>query len=68
MMMPKFGLDARGEKTWITIVFLLLLYAYINLTAFGLGHFLVQYLDFPLLQILACGDLTTDVGPRAMLL
>jgi len=49
MMMPKFGLDARGEKTWITIVFLLLLYAYINLTAFGLGHFLVQYLDFPLL-------------------
>jgi hypothetical protein len=49
MMMPKSGLDARGEKTWITIVFLLLLYAYINLTAFRLGHFLVQYLDFPLL-------------------
>ena len=49
MLMPKPGLDARGEQTWITIVFLLLLYAYINLTAFGLGHFLVQYLDFPLL-------------------
>src|SRR5215211_3522402 len=47
--MPKLGLEARGEQTWIRIVFLLILYVYINLAGFGLGRLLLQYFGLALL-------------------
>lgn len=47
--MPKLGLDVRGWETWVKIAFLLVLYLYIHLAAFGWGRFLRKRFDLPLL-------------------
>ena len=49
LVIPKPGLEAQREQTWIRIIFLLILYVYINLTGFGLGYFGLKSLDLPLL-------------------
>jgi hypothetical protein len=55
---PSRSIQDRGLWIWIEILFLFLLYAYILLTAYGLGRFFLRFLNVPLtkaeLNILAC--------------
>lgn len=60
--MPKPGLDASGPATWARMIFLLILYAHINLVAFSLGQFLLKYLALPLLTKTEFGVLAYLLG------
>lgn len=62
LMMPKGGLELRGEQTWLRIFFLLILYIYISFVALGLGRFLLKYLDLPLLTKFESGLLACLLG------
>ena len=40
--MPRLGMDTRGLPIWLEIFFLFILYAYVLLTAYGCGYFLLR--------------------------
>lgn len=48
--MPRIGMQARGPLIWIEILLLLILYGYILLSAYGLGHLFLRLLKLPLLS------------------
>src|ERR1041384_7133273 len=55
---PRMDIQARGLWIWVDVLFLLIIYAYILLTAYGLGCLFLRFLKVPLTQselnILAC--------------
>jgi hypothetical protein len=50
LKMPQMGLQAHGPLIWIERLFLLLLYGYILLSAYGLGHLSLRLFKLPLLS------------------
>ncbi len=60
--MLKPGLEARGGTTWSRIAFLLILYIYINLVAFGLGRLALNYLHLTLCTKTEIGLLSHLLG------
>jgi len=49
-MTPHMGMQARGPLIWIEILLLLILYGYILLSAYGLGHLVLRLFKLPLLS------------------
>jgi hypothetical protein len=49
-MTPHMGMQARGPLIWIEILLLLILYGYILLSAYGLGHLFLRLFKLPLLS------------------
>lgn len=47
LVMPKPGLDARGEANWIEIAFQVILYIHVNLISLGIGRALLRILRLP---------------------
>jgi hypothetical protein len=50
LRLPHPGLQARGAEIWAETFFLVLLYGYVLLTAYGAGHLFVRLLKLPLLS------------------
>lgn len=48
LRMPHAGIHTRGPLIWLEILFLLLLYGYVVLTAYGSGHLFLHFLDLSL--------------------
>ena len=48
---PHAEMQTRGTLVWIEILFLLILYSYILLTAYGLGHLFLRFLGLSLTRI-----------------
>ncbi|MBN2114930.1 MAG: hypothetical protein JW730_00055 [Anaerolineales bacterium] len=62
LRMPHIGLQARGPLVWVEIVFLLLLYGYVLLSAYGLGQLCLRLFKLPLLSKIESGLLALMVG------
>src|SRR5215208_8061597 len=45
---PHAEMQTRGTLVWLEILFLLILYSYILLTAYGLGHLFLRFLSLSL--------------------
>jgi hypothetical protein len=63
--MPHIGIQARGSPVWVEIAFLLLLYGYILLSAYGLGHLFLRLFKLRLLSRLECDLLAFLIGLSA---